>query len=242
MQLINPEPGAVPRGTSARIWRHPFEPHEFSAIEAGLKTQFRDVVRASNSRATRDRKFGELDLTFGVAEHGKGPGVIRCSVRHGNPFRGVAVEPLIQTGDVIYAGRRGTALHEATASLLVTAIYPQRLRDLSQREAHLEGAAAAWCLKVFEAGDDLNEEVAYGTLINEVGPRKFSNWKPHAEDGARPTPRNFFDLNYLRPRKARFQVWKRSPWVWVVGFRWYPMRPADLMARIAAGTLEKKTA
>jgi hypothetical protein len=244
MNVIRPGFGKVPRGTLARIWRHPFEMHELEAIAAGQKRQFRVRVTAGNSARMGKRRFLDLDLSNGKAETYRPHlfGGLHCHVRDEHPPRIVVLKSSIAIGDVIYPGAHFDELDKATESMLVTEVYPQRLMAISEEEARLEGVVAAWSLKIASVQCAGTRYEVRGALTEAAGARNLKHWRRHEERSDELTDRNLFALDYLRRRRCGYQWWRLNPWVWVIGFEHYAVRPCDLISRLATQTIERKRA
>lgn len=212
-------------------------------MAAGQKRQFRIPITAGNSEPPARRRFLDLDFICAVPEGAQAVPTTRglnCRVRHERPPKTLLLRPLVNIGDVVFPGGRGDELADAADSLLVTEVYPHRLREIAEAEARLEGVAAGWGLKLATRRAASPPEV-FGALAAEVGSRRLRQW--HDVVGStEATHRNLFDLDYLRKIKGGFTTWRLNPWVWAVSFDYYPVRPCDLLMRLASGTLERKRA
>ncbi len=212
-------------------------------MAAGQKRQFRVPMSAANSRPSC-KYFEDLELTFAKAEPrhaGKATG-IACSLKKA-PARQIEFAGSgIELGDVVFSGGLRDGLEDASDSLLVTEIYAQRLQELTEGEAELEGTVAAWGLKLAGNARAASLEEIFEDLIEEIGTANCRRWRAAHEDPDVITHRKLFGLDFIRRCHGGFQAWRLNPWMWVIGFEWYPIRPADLLSRIASGTLERRRA
>lgn len=213
-------------------------------MAANQKRQFRVHVGAHNSKPPRALEFHDLDLAFGrpEAHQPRQATGLHCRIRNEDPPRTLVLAPAIAVGDVFFSGIPGTLAEDATDSLLVTEVYAQRLLAITEREARLEGVAASWGLKLSTRRRAASEEEVHETLLEAVGDDKLRRWRAHEENADETTARNLFALNYLRQGRTAFHWWRLNPWVWAVGFEWHAARPANLLERLASGTLERKRA
>lgn len=240
MRLIRPDASMdVPRGTLRQIWRQPCDPVHHEAVAARLRWQMRIPFTAANCHLERGA-FDSLDLARGTPE-GTGPANWRglnARMRAGAVMRSVTVHSAANVGDVMFCGPPTLRVHDATESMLMIAIRPERLRSISDEEALAEGVEW-WAIKANNGDAPARGQTrsdAYRALLGELRARTRNRWQrteehAHAEAG-NVSPRSLFILDWARVHG--YQSWLLNPWVWVVSFQLELVRPIELVRRLEA--------
>ncbi len=237
MRLIRPDSDSdVPRGTSRQIWRQPCDPVHYEAIAARVRTQMRIPFTAANCRLDRGA-FDSLDLARGTPQTHVGvPDVgLSARMRAGAVMRSVTVHCAARPGDVMFCGSPTLRVEDATESLVIQTLRPERLRSISEEDALAEGVEW-WAVKDERPiTDDASVRIrAYSALLGELRSMTRNRWhrtEEHANaERGNVSARALFILDWARVHS--YQSWLLNPWVWVIGFTLSTQRPIYAVRRL----------